>query len=309
MIKNTQQTRYYDRRATADASSFASVGDGGHRAIRAAYTVYGLTAPSTAPDTAKALKADLDAVKDTTGRLISDVLEPGTDFKTWHATAVAELRDAIARQELAKAFSIQSTTLLTQSAPHYREIAARDLAKHIAKTINTLLQSAELLPAGESALDPEAVIDLDVGKHLSVVRDALATLGVLASMVPVRALTGVPPALTTMAPIVAFPRPKIELIASGHTGSTEKTLNEQLLTETREIRAIGNQTRDHGIDLTLVSIARGEYPHTKLEFAVDAGVRERLATLKDAFTQRYAEDTNSTRRNIAVLSARSTPAL
>ena len=255
-----------------------------HRLIGDAYRIFGMQAPTKAVDVRKRLEADANAVHLTVNRLAAGALEPDSDIDAWHADALEQIRDAQARQDLAQAFGREFQRHVFATAPKYQALAYTDLEKHVGKTIARLEAAAKHLPAGAAALDPEAVLAADAGKHLTVAREALSVLAVTSSIhLPIMDRE-TPLPLRNMAAIVDYPDATIEQVQQDLSYDI-RTLNGDDIAGALEIRAIANHANDHGVDVTVVAIARGDFPGTRLSYADRAALRQRRRNLVNAYSR------------------------
>lgn len=272
----TQQTSYYQPQIVTEHNLHDAIGD--------AYRAYGLDAPTRASEVKRLLNADTNIVPATVARLAAAALEPHSDLEAWHTDALEQIREAQARQDLAQAFGRDFQRHVFATAPKYQALAYDDLASHVAKTIKTLEQAAKALPTGAAALDPETVIATDAGKHLGSARAALATLATASRIHLPLMDRDVPQRLRQLAPIVHFPNAAIEQ-TQRHLGYDTITLNEDELGGTREIRNIATHLHDHGTDATIIAIARGDFPGTRLAYADKAALSTRRANLVNAYAR------------------------
>lgn len=276
-----QHTAHYEPRIVTEHNV--------HTCIADAYRAYGLEAPTRAREVKALMNADDNAVNVVVNRLAAAALEPGADLSEWHADAIEQIKDAQARQALSHAFGRDFHRHVVSTITKYQAIAHDDLQPHVAKTIKSLEAAAKHLPAGAAALDAEAVLAADAGKHLTTARQALSTLAVAAGVYMPVIDHDVPQRLRQLAPVVHFPAANAEQIERGYMGTTPNILNRDELDGTRTIRAIDNHARDYGLDATLVAIARGDFPGTSLAYADKAELSKRRSNLNRAHSRQSVD--------------------
>lgn len=281
MLDTATHTKFYDRPATNERTQLT--------AISHAYAAYGLKAPTRALDIKNTVEAGAKSVHAVSDALARDAFLSDEAPDTWYADALDQIRDAIAREALAKAFGQNYESNLRPALPTLLAEAADDLEKHVAKTVKSFVTAAKRLPEGAAALDAEANLAANTGDSLYTVRADLTRLGTVAGMYPAIINDSVitSPGLKAIIPIVEFPRATVELVEA--TYAAEKTtLNEDELAGTRTIRQIETDLHYQGIDVVLIAIAQGNYDGARIEFGNVDTVRERRNNLTRAFSRTRA---------------------
>lgn len=267
------------------------------RVIEDAYRLFKIEAPTRALDIKNIVEAGAQSVTGTATRLARQAFTDGTDPEAWYADALEQIKEAQAREALAKAFAGSYSQNLQAALPEFLADAAEALAPHVEKVARKLSTAAANLPAGSLALDPEANLTNDSGAALQEARQALQQLALVASIYQQGAPVGnASPALMALIPIVAFPRVEVEVIADS-LGEDVSVLNADACAGTYTVRGIGKAARD-SLDLTIIDIARGEHGEASISLASATEYRERRA----AAARAYQRSSTTTTPSIRVLS-------
>lgn len=278
MLNTTGRTAFYNRPATNERTQLAAIAN--------AYDVYGIAAPTRALDIRRTVEAGAKSVHAVSDALARDAFLSDEDPDTWYADALDQIRDAVAREALAKAFASNYENNLRPALPKLLAEAADDLEKHVGKTVKSFTAAAKQLPDDRAALDPEANLAKNTGDKLYTVRGELARLGTVAGMYPAiindQKITSA--GLKAIIPIVEFPNAVVEQVEPSHAAE-KQTANEHELAGTRTIRKIADDLHYKGIDVVLVSIAQGTYEGTRIEFGNVDAVRARRTNLTRAFSR------------------------
>lgn len=257
-----------------------------HAQIVAAYRAAGLDAPARTGELSAVVESGTTDVQQLIHALTHEAITGTTPPADWHAEAVEKVKDAQARETLAKGFRAAYNGAVAQAMPAILATAVLDLTPLAKKTITALEKAARALPAGPDALDAEANLNANTGDALPVARKALTTLGILASIYHTPSpITGLAPALGAALPVVALPPITVERVA-GSLGVDQPTLNRESLAGTYAVREASNTARKHGADLALIDIARGAHEGMHLEFADADTLRQRQQQVRDAFVKK-----------------------
>lgn len=263
------------------ASPLSQVGN-----IAKACAAYGVDAPTRTADITQAVRDGEKKVQKVAQELARDAFTSTEDPDTWLARALDEIRDAQAREALAKAFSATFAQNLRVVMPTLVAEASTRLEPAVNKAAKALSTAASKLPAGEHAIDVAANLKSDTGGQLTKVREGLERLAIAAGIyIPASHDQYIAPSLHGVLPVVAFPNAVVEEIDRGAIGDKPRTTNEAALAGTRTIRAIDRDIKKHGVDLVLVNIAQGQYEGTSLKFVDSDELEDRTANVKRAFTR------------------------
>lgn len=278
MLDTTAHTKFFDRPATNERTQLT--------AISRAYEAYGLTAPTRALDIKKTVDAGGSNVHAVSDALARDAFLSDQDPDEWYADALEQIREAVAREALAKAFGANYEQNLRPALPKLLAEAAGDLEKHVAKTVKSFVTAAKHLPDGPAALDPEANLASNTGDRLYTARGDLARLGTVAGIYPtiINDPTITSTGIKAILPIVEFPPATVEQVQPSHAAEPT-TLNGHELAGTRTIRKIADDLHKQGIDLVLVSIAQGAYEGASIKFGNIDTCRARRTNLTRAFSR------------------------
>ncbi len=216
------------------------------------FDIAGRIAAHNDPDTLPALLDQLDAEKRRRD-LINDARNGGLHHKS-DAAMNAAIRESVPE-------------LLDRFRPVFTDAAA------------TLATAAAKLPDGPAALDPAAILEADARSPYRQARDALDTLEAIVRAVPVLLHhDGSTPVGSLVVTVANVPNVGPALT----DGLTNGILNPP--EEAEAIRAVGKLVKDFAADatLTLLGIARCEYPGVELSLPADAEALadrvERIAT-------------------------------
>lgn len=256
--------------------------------IAAAYTAAGITAPTTFVPALKQYMAQQPDAQQVAATLAHDAYraDPDTDPAEWWATARQQMIDAQASDAL-RATLVQSlTTEERASGTRQTGRALADLHPWAQRHAQALVKAAKALPAGDAALDPEAVLAHDAGKHLTTARNALSALALLASLADPAKHVSTLGDLARVLPLV-----KIEgTVTEMNSPFNSNALNASQLDVTRAVRRLAQDVR-RAPDLALVGVARGDYPGVTLSPADTlAVIGERANTAAVAFTRKTASE-------------------
>lgn len=256
--------------------------------LAAAYTAAGIKAPSSF---ATALKRHLLTVPDVKREAATIASEaytsiPDTDVHEFWDNAV----DQVIRAQGADALKTALASALDaqERASGARQIsrALADLKPWAERQCKALTTAAKALPAGAAALDPEAVLAADAGKHLTTTRAALQALALVAS-IPDTAARHVS-TLGYYAHIISLvdPGKPVQEVATVFG----KTMNAAKLDTTHALRKLAQDVKTNP-DLALVDVARGAYPDVTLAPATTpADIADRATRARTAFTRRTATE-------------------
>lgn len=270
---------YYDLNATSEQSQLGS--------IAKACTTYGLEAPTRTADIAAAVRAGEKKVQKVAQDLARDAFTSTEDPEVWLERAVEEIRDAQAREALARAFSATFSQNLRVVMPQLLADASTRLEPAVNKALKATVTAARKLPAGDLALDVDANLAAETGGPLHKVREGLGRLAGAAGIYVLAAHDQlITPSLHKVLPVVEFPTAVVEEVDRGTLGDKPRTTNEAVLAGTRTIRAIDSDIKKTGVDLVLVNIAQGKYAGASLKFADSSELEARSENIRRAFTRR-----------------------
>ena len=275
MATITARTAIFSRPATHDINHFQQ--------ITAAYTAAGLTAPTPALDIKDRI-TNAPSVEQVAAALALEALDT-TDPEAFYEEALEQIRTAQAAQALKDALQRNLATAMTRSIPRFVEQAAEDLAPTFEKLARELSTAAKKLPP-HAPLDMAANVEADTAKEYKAATKALAQLGAYAALYKQPSPNGEPPALLAILPIVSLPE-AVQEQTQGTQNYKPVTINEERLTGTRTIRALGIAAKED-IDAALVAIARGDFE----------GVTLNLATPTENITRRQHASTAHQRKEI-----------
>lgn len=255
--------------------------------VRAAYTLAGKSEPHRALEISDLLN-NAPTAEQVTRRLAKEALS-ATNAEEFYADALAQVRDAHASDALRNTFKTQLQIHANESMPEIVTQAVKDVGPSVAKIIKELETAAPLLPASDP-LDITLNVENGTANAYTATKAALATLAVYASMYVNIPATGVPTGLSHILPVVALPNATVERVTKG---LHNLTLNEQNMSDTRQIRALANAAKDD-LDTALIAVARGDYPSIALSLATpEEHVRRRTAATT-AYSREYAESDSTT---------------
>lgn len=283
---NVTAPAYFVRKATNSHNQLRTIED--------AYRLFGMTAPGRALDIKRTVEAGAQSVNAVATQLAREAFVTDTDPAEWYADALEQIKDAQAREALAKAFAGSYAQNIQAALPEFLKDAAEALAPHVDKVAKKLSTAARKLPAGRLALDPEANLTNDSGAALQDARQALQTLALVAGIYHQGSpVGGVSPELMSLLPIVDFPHVEAEVIADS-LGEDVTVLNADDCAGTYTVRDIGKAARAN-LDLTLIDIARGTYEGATISLATVTEHRERRATAMRAYQRSTAATVPSVR--------------
>lgn len=256
--------------------------------ITAAYTAAGITAPTTFVPALKRYMAQQPDAQQVAATLAHEAYsaDPDTDPADWWATARQQMIDAQASDALRAALVQSLATEERASGTRQITRALTDTHAWANRQAQALVKASKALPTGPRALDPEAVLAADAGKHLTTARNALATLALVASLGDpakhVRTLGD----LARVLPVVAIEGAVTEKVAP----LSNAALNASQLDVTHAVRRLARDVKADP-DLALVGVARGDYPGVTLSPADSlAAIGERAKTAAIAFARRTASE-------------------
>lgn len=255
--------------------------------IQAAYAAAGIPAPTTFVPKLKRFLLTVPDLQQAAAGIAAEAYSaaPDADPATFWESAVDQVIRAQGADALKHALT---STLDTQERASGTEQTARaltDLGPWIKRQTTALVKAAKALPAGPLALDPEANLTANTGQHLTTARAALASLALYAALVDTTAHVKSIGQAHRVLGLIDPGNPTIEAVTTLGT-----TLNDGKLDTTRALRRIDKDIRTDA-DLTLVGIARGDYPGVTLAPATTpADVADRAARARDAFIQRTATE-------------------
>ena len=223
--------------------------------VTAAYAAAGIAAPTTFIPALKRYMAQLPNAQQVAATLAHDAYraDPDTDPADWWATARQQMIDAQASDALRAALVQSLTTEERSSGTRQTGRALTDLHPWATRQAQALVKAAKALPAGPAALDPEAVLAHDAGKHLTTARNALAALALLASLGDPAKHVSTLGALARVLPLIDPGNPAEEKVTN-----LGRTVNETKLDTTLAIRKLAQDVKTNP-DLALVGVARGDY--------------------------------------------------
>ena len=275
------KTNYFARPITAEHNLITRITE--------AYTAYGLTPPSRAPEIRKTVEAGAQSTQVVADKLARDAFLSDGDTAEWYADALEQIKEAQAREALANAFSEGYSRNIKAFANQLVRPAAEDLKTPVGKVIKKLVDAAQKLPQGAEALDVEANLSNDSGSALQTVRESLAVLSVVTGIY--NSMSGMQQTdnqkLREITPVAKLPTAVVEVI-SEINDLNPKAANEEQLEGTRTIRKIGQDIRDKGTDLVHILIAQGHYDGARIEFADVDEFNARLQNLGNAHKRTHA---------------------
>lgn len=252
--------------------------------IVGAYRHAGINPPTLGTDIKRKIEKVQSAA--TIARALAEEALTATDPDAWHSDALEKIRDAHAAELLRKEFNNVYPHIIQAAAPAYLADATEDLRAPFDKLVKAFTEAAKKLPAGESALDAEAVIVADAGAALRTVRDGLARFGTYAGIfLTPHSDNAFPADLNKILPLVELPNTVREQVG----GLGNKTMNEGSLTETMAVREMATDLQKAGTDRVLVGIARGEYGKAQLSLATPETLRERAQRAATAYARQRVE--------------------
>ena len=256
--------------------------------VTAAYAAAGIAAPTTFVPALKRYMAQQPAAQQVAATLAHDAYhaDADTDPAEWWASARQQMIDAQASDALRAALVQSLTTEERASGTRQTERALTDLHPWATRQAQALVKAAKALPAGPAALDPEAVLAHDAGKHLTTARNALSALALLASLADPAKHVSTIGDLARILPLVTIEGTVTEKLAPFNSNA----LNASQLDVTRAVRRLAQDVR-RDPDLALVGVARGDYPGVTLSPADTlAVIGERANTAAVAFTRKTASE-------------------
>ena len=256
--------------------------------VTAAYAAAGIAAPTTFVPALKRYMAQQPAAQQVAATLAHDAYraDPDTDPADWWATARQQMIDAQASDALRAALVQSLTTEERASGTRQTGRALTDLHPWATRQAQALVKAAKALPAGPAALDPEAVLAHDAGKHLTTARNALSALALLASLADPAKHVSTIGDLARILPLVTIEGTVTEKLAPFNSNA----LNASQLDVTHAVRRLAQDVR-RDPDLALVGVARGDYPGVTLSPADTlAVIGERANTAAVAFTRKTASE-------------------
>ena len=252
--------------------------------LAAAYTAAGITPPSSFATALKRHLLTVPDVKREAATIAAEAYtaEADTDVHEFWDNAVDQVIRAQGADALKNALS--SALDVQERASGARQIsrALADLKPWAERQCKALTTAAKALPAGAAALDPEAVLAADAGKHLTAARDALRNLALVASIPDTAARHFGTLGYYSHVMALADPGKPVQEVATVFG----KTMNAAKLDTTHALRNLARDVKAN-IDLALVDVARGTYPGVTLTPADSpATITDRAARARDAFTTR-----------------------
>ena len=258
--------------------------------VTAAYAAAGIAAPTTFIPALKRYMAQLPNAQQVAATLAHDAYraDPDTDPADWWATARQQMIDAQASDALRAALVQSLTTEERSSGTRQTGRALTDLHPWATRQAQALVKAAKALPAGPAALDPEAVLAHDAGKHLTTARNALAALALLASLGDPAKHVSTLGALARVLPLIDPGNPAEEKVTN-----LGRTVNETKLDTTLAIRKLAQDVKTNP-DLALVGVARGDYRGVTLSPAESlAVIGERANIAAAAFTRKTVDESTA----------------
>lgn len=252
--------------------------------IAAAYAAAGIAAPTAFSAAVKAHVRTIPGADQEAASIAAEAfqLPADTDLADWWTGATDRMIRAQGSDALKHALTSSLEAQERGSASRQVTRALEDLEAYTARQMKALTAAAVKLPAGTSALDPEAVLAADAGAALVSARQALASLALVAS-VPDTAARHVG-SLGYYAHVVSLvdPGKPVQEVATVFG----KTMNAAKLDTTHALRKLAQDVKTNP-DLALVDVARGAYPDVTLAPATDpATITDRATRARDAFTTR-----------------------
>lgn len=255
--------------------------------VQAAYTAAGITAPTSFVAKLKRHLLTVPDIQQAAAGIAVDAYNtaPDTDPATFWDSAVDQVIRAQGADALKHALTSSLDTQERASGAEQTARALTDLGPWADRQCKALVKAAKALPTGAGALDPEAVLAHDAGAALTTARQTLAALALYAALVDT---TPHAKSIGQAHRVLSLADPGKPTIEAVNTLGT--TLNDGKLETTRALRRIDKDIRTDA-DLTLVGIARGDYPGVTLAPAASpADVADRASRARDAFIQRTASE-------------------
>lgn len=255
--------------------------------ITAAYTAAGSTAPTTFVPALKRYMTEQPDAQQVAATLAHEAYhaDPATDPADWWASARQQMIDAQATDALRAALVQSLTTEERTSGTRQVDRALADLGPWAIRQAAALVKAATALPVGPGALDPEAVLAADAGKHLTTARAALSALALVASLGDPARYVATLGDLARVLPLIAIDGAQEEKVAA-----LGKTVNGNALDVTHAVRRLSRDVKADP-DLALVGVARGDYPGVTLTPADSlATITERASTAAVAFTRKTVSE-------------------
>ena len=212
--------------------------------------------------------------------------DPDADPAEWYADAVEQVARAQASDVLRSMLTGTLDAEERASGTRQAERALADLNAYATRLCKTLTAAAKALPAGPLALDSEANLAADTGKHLTTARATLTALAAVQSITDtasrhVGTLGYYAHAMTVVDPGT----PEVE-----RTNGLGSTVNESKLGNTRALRKFATDMKADP-DLALVDVARGAYSGLSIApVASLADVSDRAERAGKAFTIKTASE-------------------
>ena len=206
---------------------------------------------------------------------------PDTDPAAWWEQAVDTMTRAQAADTLRA--TLDGSLHVQERASGARQIerGMSDLKPFADRHAAALIKAAKNLPAGAAALDPEAVLAADAGKHLTAARDALRNLALYAALPDTARHVNALGDLHRVLALVDPGKPVQEIATVFGT-----TTNAAKLDTTHALRNLARDAKAN-IDLALVNVARGDLPGVALAPADSpATITDRAARARNAFVTR-----------------------
>lgn len=259
-----------------------------------AYTAFGLNPPTRATEIRSVVEAGAESTRQVADQLARDAFHNDDDPDEWYTAAVERIKEAQAREALAKAFADGYAQNIQSASRALVTPAGDDLAAPVSKAIKKLVDAAKKMPKGLKALDTESNLAADTGTHLFTVRAELAHLSAATGIYdPLIGKDEIPnQGLRNVIPVVKFPTANVEIIDNTF-GENPRTVNGEKLEGTRTIRSIADDIRIHGADIVLVMIAQGHYPGTELAFAGRDEFNNRIRNVATAYKRAKADNNRS----------------
>lgn len=255
--------------------------------VRAAYKLAGKTEPNRALEISSILD-NAPTADQVTRRLAKEALS-ADNAEDFYADALAQIRDAHASDALRHTFKSQLQIHANESMPEIVTQAVKDVGPSVAKIVKELETAAPVLPANDP-LDITANVENGTANAYTATKAALTALAVYASMYVNIPPAGVPTGLSHILPVVALPDATVERVTKG---LHNLTLNENNMSETRQIRALADAAKDD-LDTALIRVARGDYPSVALSIATPDELARRRTAAATAYSREYAEQDSST---------------
>lgn len=265
----TTMTRYFARPITTSHNLLDTF-----EQIAARFGIDSPTHTATVDDVLAAEPTPVDVIRAAAAASIDT-----TDAAELLDDTITRYTRAVAVEAIRSGLKGHRENITRSRAPRLLEAITPDLDKRAASTITAMGKAAAVLPAGVDALDAEAVIVADVAAERQTVIAALTDLAALSSVhESSRPDDAVPPTLHLVLPVVDLPTVAVERVNMLHRA----TLNPN--NQREAVRRLARDLEDHGPDIALVNIARGDYDGVTLSWAATrAEVRARSNRAADAF--------------------------